>query len=167
MTKLNKTPIGHRTIRFQDCDPYGHLNNAKYIDYMINVREDHLMNEYGLNVFAMAQIDKRSWLVGHNEIAYLKPANVMEEVCIQTALVDFTEKYVKAEMAMMDKEQSHVKAVLWTKFYHFDFKTGQGVQHHDELLGLFDSLKIEIGQDNVEQRARFLARELRASAAVQ
>jgi len=167
MTKLNKTPIGHRTIRFQDCDPYGHLNNAKYIDYMINVREDHLMNEYGLNVFAMAQIDKRSWLVGHNEIAYLKPANVMEEVVVQTALIDFTEKYVKAEMVMMDKARSHVKAVLWTKFYHFDFKTGQGVQHHDELLGLFDNLKIEIDQESVELRARFLARELKSSVAVQ
>ncbi len=167
MTKLNKTPLGYRTIRFQDCDPYGHLNNAKYIDYMINVREDHLMNEYGLNVFAMAKIDRRSWLVGHNEIAYLKPANVMEEVVIQTALIDFTEKYVKAEMVMMDKAKAHVKAVLWTKFYHFDFKTGQGVQHHDELLGLFDSLKIEVNQENVEQRARFLARELKGSVSVQ
>ncbi len=166
MTQLNRRPTGKRTVRFQDCDPYGHLNNAKYIDYMINVREDHLMNEYGLNVFRMAQIDKKSWLVGHNEIAYLKPANVMEEVAIQTALVDFTERYVKAEMVMMDKEKSHVKAVLWTKFYHFDFKAGKSVQHHDELMGLFDSLKIDIEQDSVEERARFLARGLKASSAV-
>lgn len=165
MTDSNKTPIGTRVIRFQDCDPFGHLNNAKYIDYMINVREDHLMNEYGLNVFAMAQVDKRSWLVGHNEIVYLKPASVMEEVVIQTALIDFTDRYVKAEMVMMDKSKSHVKAVLWTKFYHFDFKMGQGVQHHDELMGLFDELKIDVELDSVEQRARFLARGLKESTA--
>lgn len=158
----NKTPISSRLIRFQDCDPYGHLNNAKYIDYMINVREDHLLQEYGLNVFAMAQIDKRSWLVGHNEIAYLKPAQVMEQVKVSTALIDFTERYVKAEMVMMDQETTHVKAVLWTKFYHFDFKTGQGAQHSDEQLRLFEELKLEIDQENVEQRARYLARSLKA-----
>ena len=28
--------------RFSDCDPFGHLNNARYIDYFINAREDHL-----------------------------------------------------------------------------------------------------------------------------
>lgn len=165
MTQLDKVPIGNRTIRFQDCDPFGHLNNSKYIDYMINVREDHLMNDYGLNVFAMAQVDKRAWLVGHNEIAYLKPASVMEEVVIQTALIDFTDRYVKAEMVMMDKSKSHVKAVLWTKFYHFDFKMGQGVQHHDELMILFDELKIDVELDSVEQRARFLARGLKESTA--
>lgn len=165
MTDLNKTPIGTRMIRFQDCDPFGHLNNSKYIDYMINVREDHLMQEYGLNVFTMAQVDKLSWLVGHNEIAYLKPAQVMEEVKIQTALIDFTERYVKAEMVMTDKASSHVKAVLWTKFYHFDFKAGQGAAHSDEMLKLFDGLKIEIGHETVEKRARFLARSLKEVAA--
>lgn len=165
MTHYNKRPIGSRVIRFQDCDPYGHLNNAKYIDYMINVREDHLMNEYGLNVFAMAKIDKRSWLVGHNEIAYLKPANVMEEVLVHTSLIDFTERYVKAEMVMTDKNESHVKAVLWTKFYHFDFKAGQGVQHSEDLLDMFESLKIDIEHENVEQRGRFLARSLKEGAA--
>lgn len=166
MTDLDKTPLGTRMIRFQDCDPYGHLNNAKYIDYMINVREDHLMSEYGLNVFAMAQIDKRSWLVGHNEITYLKPAQVMEEVKIQTALIDYTEKYVKAEMVMMDKNSTHVKAVLWTKFYHFDFKEGQGAKHSDEMLELFERLKIDVVQESVEKRARFLARSLRETATV-
>lgn len=157
----NKTPRSSRLIRFQDCDPFGHLNNAKYIDYMINVREDHLLHEYGLNVFAMAQIDKKSWLVGHNEIAYLKPAQVMEEVHVRTSLIDFTERYVKAEMVMMDKHESHIKAVLWTKFYHFDFKSGQGAQHTNEQLSLFEGLKIEIDQENVEQRARYLARSLK------
>lgn len=28
--------------RFQDCDPFSHLNNARYIDYFLNAREDQL-----------------------------------------------------------------------------------------------------------------------------
>jgi len=29
-------------IRFQDCDPLRHLNNAKYFDYFYNAREDQV-----------------------------------------------------------------------------------------------------------------------------
>ena len=34
-------------IRFIDCDPIGHLNNSKYLDYMLNAREDHVEDYYG------------------------------------------------------------------------------------------------------------------------
>jgi len=43
LTKLVK-------IRFQDCDPFNHLNNSKYIDYFINTREDQLLEYYGLEI---------------------------------------------------------------------------------------------------------------------
>jgi len=36
-------------IRFQDCDPLGHLNNAKYFDYFFNAREDQVSKIYGYN----------------------------------------------------------------------------------------------------------------------
>ena len=34
-------------IRFSDCDPIGHLNNVKYLEYMLNAREDHVEEFYG------------------------------------------------------------------------------------------------------------------------
>jgi len=27
-------------VRFQDSDPFRHLNNARYLDYFVNARED-------------------------------------------------------------------------------------------------------------------------------
>jgi len=161
MTTLNKAPESKRLIRFQDCDPYGHLNNSKYIDYMINVREDHLINEYDLNVFLMAHEQKRSWIVGQNEIAYLKPSLIMEKVVIQTRLIDYTERYVQAEMVMYDAAKKHIKAVLWTKFFHFDFAMGRAVTHSEDLMGLFKSVHVPLEVDRVEQRARMLASGLR------
>ena len=163
MKTYNKNPESERIIRFQDCDPYGHLNNSKYIDYMINVREDHLIEEYDLNVFRMAHIEKRSWLVGQSEIAYLKPSVVMEKVIIQTRLIDFSDRFVQAEMVMYDKRKSHVKAVLWTKFFHFDFKLGKAAKHTKEMMTLFESLKQGLPVDRVEQRAKMLSKELSAS----
>jgi acyl-CoA thioester hydrolase len=44
---MEKTPISFYTVRFNDCDPLGHLNNSKYIDYFLNAREDHLKEHFG------------------------------------------------------------------------------------------------------------------------
>ena len=90
----NKKPVSSAIIRFQDCDPFGHLNNSKYLDYMINAREDHLIREYDLDIFRMARTEGKSWVVGHSEIVYMKPALVMESVKIQSQLIDFSEKHV-------------------------------------------------------------------------
>ena len=45
MKQLEKTIESKVKIRFPDCDPFNHLNNSKYIDYIINAREDHLLIE--------------------------------------------------------------------------------------------------------------------------
>ena len=37
-----KTTKSSSLIRFQDCDPLRHLNNAKYFDYYFNAREDQV-----------------------------------------------------------------------------------------------------------------------------
>lgn len=166
MKTYDKNPESERLIRFQDCDPFGHLNNSKYIDYMINVREDHLIEEYDLNVFLMAHRDKRSWIVGHNEIVYLKPSLVMEKIIISTRLIDFTERYVQAEMVMYDAKKSHVKAVLWTRFFHFDFGMGRAVSHADELMQMFEKLVIKLPVERVEERAKQLTKELKKNEAV-
>lgn len=166
MKIYNKQPESDRLIRFQDCDPFGHLNNSKYIDYMINVREDHLVEEYDLNVFLMAHRDKKSWIVGQNEIAYLKPSLVMEKVKIQTRLIDFTERYVQAEMVMYNAKKTHVKAVLWTKFFHFDFGLGKAVGHTENMMSLFKELHIKLPVDRVEERAKMLSRDLREGVLV-
>ena len=46
-----KEPTSSVIIRFQDCDPFGHLNNARYLDYFINAREDHLAEYYDLDIY--------------------------------------------------------------------------------------------------------------------
>ena len=37
---MNKTPHSFYTIRFTDCDLFGHLNNGRYIDYLLNARKN-------------------------------------------------------------------------------------------------------------------------------
>ncbi|WP_420385119.1 acyl-CoA thioesterase [Roseivirga sp.] len=155
--KYNQQPITKATIRFQDCDPFGHLNNSKYLDYMINAREDHLIQEYDLDIFRMARHEGRSWVVGHSEIVYMKPALVMEEVKIQSRLIDFTERYVQAEMVMLDKEESHIKAVLWSKFVHYDLKTLKSRPHDEGMMQILQEILVPVEEADLQLRAKKLA----------
>ena len=62
-------------IRFQDCDPLRHLNNAKYFDYFFNAREDQVPKLYGLEIIDLIRVYKAAWVVYNHNISYIKPAN--------------------------------------------------------------------------------------------
>ena len=52
-------------IRFQDCDPFQHLNNSRYIDYFMNAREDQLNQFYDFRIFEVFQ---QHWSGGNHII---------------------------------------------------------------------------------------------------
>src|SRR5579862_9231579 len=101
-----KTWETEHLIRFPDCDPFNHLNNSKYLDYFINAREDHLLQYYGFNIYQYAKEKGVSWVVALNQVAYLKPATLMETVVIQTTLFKMAEKEVWVEMRMWNESKT-------------------------------------------------------------
>lgn len=115
-------------IRFNDCDPFKHLNNAVYIDYMLNAREDHLKQFHNISMADM-YAKGLSWIVGHHEIVYLRPALFDEQVCIQSALIKAREGSLLVEMIMFDESCQQLKAVLWTTFTYVNLQTGKRDNH--------------------------------------
>jgi len=49
--------------RFQDCDPFSHLNNARYIDYFLNARENQLALSYNFNIFDHGKTLNANWVM--------------------------------------------------------------------------------------------------------
>lgn len=128
-------------IRFPDCDPFNHLNNARYLDYFIIAREDHLMKYHGFNLYQYAQEKGVSWVVGQNQIAYFRPAMLMEQVIIQSTLLKWGEKELLVEMRMWNKSKTTLKALLWTKFVHFNIAKQRSETHSEELAEKFKGLE--------------------------
>ena len=54
MDTISKLWESKALIRFPDCDPFNHLNNARYIDYFINAREDHIIANLNFNIYHFA-----------------------------------------------------------------------------------------------------------------
>ena len=123
MKPLEKLVESKVKIRFPDCDPFNHLNNSKYIDYMINAREDQLLKYYDFDIYKLAFEKGLSWVVAQNQIAYLAPATLMETVVIETQLIHHEDKSLVFEACMWNEDKTSVKALMWSKLVHFNLKT--------------------------------------------
>ena len=157
---MDKILISERKVRFQDCDPFNHLNNAKYLDYFLNAREDQLLESYNLDIFDIAINKSLGWVIYSNQILYLNPVFTMETIVIETQLTAFTSKSLNVEMRMLDKERLKLKSILWTSFIHFDLKLQKPVNHQDEYLRLFENVVLPVDQKTIEERRNFLLRDL-------
>jgi len=56
-------------IRFQDCDPFQHLNNTNYFNYFFNAREDQVGHLYDFNVSELYKEYHTGWVVYNHQIA--------------------------------------------------------------------------------------------------
>jgi YbgC/YbaW family acyl-CoA thioester hydrolase len=137
MNAASKVWESESLIRFPDCDPFNHLNNARYIDYFINAREDHIMLNMKMNIYQFAAAHGLGWVVSKNQIVYLKPAFLMETVVIDSTILKLEEKSLLVEMKMWNEKKEKLKSVLWSEFVHINMKTQKPAAHTEELLQTF------------------------------
>jgi acyl-CoA thioester hydrolase len=138
-----KQPESRVLVRFQDCDPFGHLNNAKYLEYFINAREDHLKQAYGFDLFAHGRAAGRGWVVSRHQIAYLAPAACAEEVRIRTCLRRYTDQSALVEGCMYDASGARLKALLWSDFVYVRLDTGRPVKHPPDILAFLAGIHLD------------------------
>ena len=142
-------------IRFQDCDPYAHLNNGRYLDYFMNAREDQLWKEYDFNIYEYSARTGLGWVVTQNQIAYLRPATLMEEVTFESQLIEVKPKFLQIEMRMYDADRK-LKSLLWVQLVHVDIRKAKAVDHDLELQSLFDTMYVPIEEKDFNVRLKAL-----------
>ena len=158
--EISRTWESKVLIRFPDCDPFNHLNNARYIDYFINAREDHIMMNMGLNIYQYAAEHGLGWVVTKNQIAYLKPAFLMETVVVDSTILKLGAKDLLVEMKMWNERKDKLKSVLWSQFVHIDMKTQKPVPHAEDLINRFRPLEDPLPQPvNFDERVDMLRNE--------
>lgn len=142
------------TVRFQHCDPYGVLYNARYLDYFMNAREDQVLEHYGIDLYKDIQKNGVAWVVGQNKISYFSPATLMEKVVITSKIINFSRKTLTIECVMYNHQESEIKSVLWVTFVAFDLKSKSSVELSEEWRKLFSEVKYPITQPDFDLRAK-------------
>ncbi len=162
-TNLPQYLESNALIRFEDCDPFGHLNNGRYTDYFLNAREDQLRDNYNLDIYRHMKAAGKAWVVSTNQMAYLCEAKLMEAVTIRTNLRWFTDTDILTEALMLDNKTAEIKSVAWIRFSYIDVKLGRKTQHEEHLVELFRSVAI-LGEGKDPMMFEERVKELRAAA---
>jgi acyl-CoA thioester hydrolase len=153
-------------VRFQDCDPFGHLNNARYLDYFLNARQDQIAAQYGIYLYEDGKQPTESWVVSKTQIAYLAPARLAEEVVIRTRLIEAGESRLVVEGMMLDGAGRRIKAVVWMEFTYVSLQSGRKASHPEALMHLFRQVQTPgvFEEDGFNRRVTELRAESRALA---
>ena len=136
---MNKTPSSTYNVRFHDCDMFGHLNNARYLDYMISARQDHLKDTYNFDYNSYYK-NNQGWVISYHEIQYLKPAFFDETISIRSSLLNIDNDALYVEVLMMNESMTHLKAILRSKLTFINLKTGRKEQHTPEFINWANTL---------------------------
>lgn len=157
MTAYKKVLHSRMKVRFHDCDPFNHLNNSRYIDYIIAARGDQLLEHYHLDIYKMAKQQGIGWVTAQTEISYLSPATLMEEVMIETQLLRFSARSLLFEARMWNENSTELRAVLWGKLVHFNLRTQKSLDHSDDLMHFFAAVVNPLPEEmNFENRVKSL-----------
>lgn len=161
---LLQTPETTHRVYLQDCDMLGHLNNARYLDYFLNAREDHAAEHYTLNMGQMAREQNAGWVITKHHISYLRPAHHGEIVRIRTQLIHFDNSNLVVEMQMLSDDGQRLKAVLWSEMAFVKVDSGVRTDHSDDLMDLLEQLDVEdvsYDPDGFDERVRRLRKQLK------
>tara|TARA_R110000737_G_scaffold332524_1_gene349502 strand:- start:1575 stop:2093 length:519 start_codon:yes stop_codon:yes gene_type:complete len=130
-------------IRFQDCDPLQHLNNAKYFDYFFNAREDQVPKLYDIEPSEIFIKYKQSWVVYNHQIAYVRAAMMGEWVTLISRIIWYDNQNVLVEYVMLNKEKTQLKTVLWTHLRYIDVMKGRSADHPEVIENYLKAASIE------------------------
>ena len=142
-------------VRFSDCDPIGHLNNVKYLEYMLNAREDHVENGYGFTYEEYTRKTGCTWITIQNEIAYLKEIRYNAKVQITSKTIEVGDRLSKVEILMKDENEKEVFAVLWITVIYFNMKTRKSEALPPETKELFSQYLVEIPHQEFKDRVQY------------
>ncbi len=165
--RLPKSPESSYQIKFQDCDPLGHLNNVRFLDIFMNAREEHTMNYYSLNLMNLLRQHKTAWVVTKHQIAYIRSADHGETVRIQTRIIHFDNSTIVVECLMLSEDRTSLKSLLWTTFRYISLETARPTDHSDDLMDLLEELDLDdmhYEEDEFQDRIKKIGKKLKESS---
>ncbi len=146
-------------VRFSDCDPIGHLNNAKYLEYMLNAREDHVEAGYGFTYEEYTRKTGCTWITIQNEIAYLKEVRYNAKVIISSKTIEIGDRISKVEILMKSEDGKTIHSILWLTIIYFNMKTRKSELQPKETTELFRKFLVNLEQKDFQSRAAYLRKQ--------
>ena len=150
-------------IRFQDCDPLQHLNNAKYFDYFFNAREDQVPKLYGIEMIDLIKKYQATWVVYNHNISYIRPARVGEWVRIMSRVIWSNHNTILVEYYMTDDNKKELKTLLWSTMRYVKMEDGKSTEHQGAVVDFIKATSdnLDITEVSIKERIREIKDKLK------
>lgn len=146
-------------VRFSDCDPIGHLNNVKYLEYMLNAREDHVESGYGFTYEEYTRKTGCTWITIQNEIAYLKEVRYNAKVVISSKTIEVGDRLSKVEILMKSEDGKTIHSILWLSVIYFNMKTRKSDLHPEDTKNLFLKFLVNLEEKDFKSRVSYFRKQ--------
>ena len=141
-----QTMKSFKRISFEDCDPFSHLNNANFLTYFLNAREQQLRENKVLNILEHTLKTGKSWVVTAHDIRYLRPAALGEKVEIWSRMLTCEASLNLVEFVMLDPESRVLKSVMHSRFAYFSVTRKRPVAPEKQIRKLFEDISLFPGR---------------------
>ena len=118
-------------VRFRDCDPLGHVNNAVYLTYLEQARFAHWRDVWGFDFEALPE-NAPGVILARVEIDYRRPARYGDRLEIRISLDRVGRTSFGYSYEVVDQDGSTV-AQARTVQVMYDYAAAQPVPLSDEM----------------------------------
>ena len=128
-------------VRFSDCDPLGHVNNAAYLTYLEQARIVLWGKQLGWTSRRAAMGGPRGegFILARAEVDFRAQAHDGDELEVRLALTGFGRSTATYEYEVVDLTGHTVVAAAKTVQVWFDYDAGKSVPLSDELKAVLST----------------------------
>jgi len=137
MSALPQIPVVRTSIqtRFADFDALGHLNNAKYLEYVEIARVHTFADVLGVD------LRKITAVMGTATISFLRPIRPFEPLILETAITEVRPRSIDFRVSfVVENEPDKPRAIIEARQVVVDTRSGQVCPVPDYLAGRISEL---------------------------
>jgi acyl-CoA thioester hydrolase len=135
LNQMANAPFIHRLqVRFRDCDPLGHVNNAVYLTYLEQARFNHWRTLWG---FGTPQLPpgRPGVILARVECDYRRPATYGQTLEVRMTVAELGRTSFRYEYEIVDDEGRTVLAAKSVQVM-YDYTSEKPVPIPDDIRAL-------------------------------
>jgi acyl-CoA thioester hydrolase len=131
-------PFSHRIeVRFRDCDPLGHVNNAVYLTYLEQARLFHWRALWGFGMDASSTVP--GVILAHAQIDFKRPVTYPETLEVRLRVAAIGTSSFTYDYEVLDANAG-VVASARTVQVMYDYATGRPVPIPADIRAKLDAI---------------------------
>jgi acyl-CoA thioester hydrolase len=127
--------LTHITIRFSDCDPMGHTNNAVYFTYMEQARVDFFRDFFVIPKNKPITPTMFPFILAEISCKFLNPTYADQTLEIFLKVSHVGNSSFHFEYEMKDKASGEMVATGKSAQVWYDYKTGKSAKIPEDVKG--------------------------------